>query len=189
MTTACLDPIRMKVGDRKLVRIDVPEIDGMPAFHGIDGAIRKSVAPGEAQPDAVTLTVTLDLDASQWVTVINTGDLDGPGAYEIEYIASWTGPGSEALAVRWPAHGELSAVLEDSFGPSIPPTPGNPGESDSQTFTNSALWVMHHSLGYQPAVTVVDVAGQVIIADIDYVSPTEIHVTHAAPTSGAIYLS
>lgn len=85
--------------------------------------------------------------------------------------------------------GRASAVVSFNWGPGgwVPGVCG-PGHA-SESFANLALWAMTHSLGYHPAVTAVDAAGRRILPDVDYVSLNEIHVTHAVPTTGTVYLS
>jgi len=53
----------------------------------------------------------------------------------------------------------------------------------------SATWVIVHSLGYFPAVTVVDSGDNELIANVHYDSFNQVTVTFGAATSGKAYLS
>lgn len=52
-----------------------------------------------------------------------------------------------------------------------------------------ATWVVNHSLGYRPAVTVIDNTGTRIFPQIDYVGATQVVVSHASPETGTVLLS
>jgi hypothetical protein len=53
----------------------------------------------------------------------------------------------------------------------------------------ATLWVIEHELSFAPSITVVDSSGRVVVTEVTYVSPTEIHVETTAPFSGTAYLS
>jgi hypothetical protein len=53
----------------------------------------------------------------------------------------------------------------------------------------SSVWIVDHSLGKFPAVTVVDSAGTVVVGDVDYQSESRIIITFSAPFSGKAYLN
>lgn len=53
----------------------------------------------------------------------------------------------------------------------------------------AAVWVISHSLPFQPAVTVIDSAGTRIETEIKYDSPTQIRSIASAAFSGTAYLS
>lgn len=54
--------------------------------------------------------------------------------------------------------------------------------------TPAASWPIAHGLGHYPQVTIVDNAGNRMIADLAYVDVNTITVTHAAPLAGSAYL-
>jgi hypothetical protein len=53
----------------------------------------------------------------------------------------------------------------------------------------SDQWVINHSLGGRPSVTVVDSAATTVIGDVSYISDTQIVVRFTAPFSGFAYLT
>jgi hypothetical protein len=52
----------------------------------------------------------------------------------------------------------------------------------------AATWQISHSFGRNPAITVIDSNNQVVLADVEYTSATQVTVTFAAPTSGKVIL-
>ena len=55
--------------------------------------------------------------------------------------------------------------------------------------TASTTWVITHSLGGRPSITIVDSAGTVVIGEIQYNSNTQITVSFTAAFSGYAYLT
>jgi len=89
------------------------------------------------------------------------------------------------LAALSAAQTEFSASLANLSQIPGPPntwfhfTQGNP----------TAIWVINHTMGRYPAVTIVDSAGSVIEGDIHYVSASQLTITFSAPFAGEGYLS
>ncbi len=78
--------------------------------------------------------------------------------------------------------------------PGIQGPPGAPGSAPQAYVHDQAVpafvWVVTHSLGYQPAgVMVMDSAGTVIEGDITYDSATQITLTFTTSFAGKAYLS
>lgn len=81
-------------------------------------------------------------------------------------------------------------------GPQGPPGPAGPpgsaGSGASQVFIqNSPLsqWTITHTLGYYPAVTIVDSGGTRVHGDLQYLDVTTIRATFSSAFSGVAYLS
>jgi len=55
--------------------------------------------------------------------------------------------------------------------------------------TASDTWVINHTLGGYPSVTVVDTASTVVIGEVSYVSTSQVQVVFTAPFSGYAYLT
>jgi hypothetical protein len=55
--------------------------------------------------------------------------------------------------------------------------------------TVSSSWVITHSLGGKPSVTVVDSADTVVVGEVTYNSNSQVTVTFSAPFSGYAYLT
>ena len=53
----------------------------------------------------------------------------------------------------------------------------------------SAVWTVQHNLDKYPSVTVVDSAGSVIIADIDYIDENTVKITMNGASKGWAYLN
>jgi len=58
-----------------------------------------------------------------------------------------------------------------------------------EQMTPSTEWLVTHNLGKQPSVTVVDSAGQVVVASIEYLDEDRVRLTFAAPFAGSAYLN
>jgi hypothetical protein len=76
----------------------------------------------------------------------------------------------------------------------LPGPAGPPGEGEGYHYVHdqlvpSATWVITHSLGMYPSVTVVDTGGSVIVPDVHFVDDTQLIVMFGSPTSGKAYLS
>ena len=50
-------------------------------------------------------------------------------------------------------------------------------------------WVVTHTLGGRPSVTVVDSTGTVVVGDVQYDSDTQVTITFSAAFSGSAYLT
>jgi hypothetical protein len=55
--------------------------------------------------------------------------------------------------------------------------------------TSSDTWIINHTLGGYPSVTVVDSAKTCVIGEVQYDSTTQITVLFSAPFSGYAYLT
>lgn len=74
---------------------------------------------------------------------------------------------------------------------------GDPGPAGNSTglgyihtqSTPSTLWVITHSLPFQPNVSVLDSAGNKVGVDVQYMSSTIIHVKPTSAFAGTAYLS
>lgn len=55
--------------------------------------------------------------------------------------------------------------------------------------TASAVWRVTHNLGKYPSVTVVDSADNVIVGEVQYISPNEIMISFVGAFSGKVYLN
>mgnify|MGYP000625060810 CR=1 FL=1 len=83
----------------------------------------------------------------------------------------------------------VDTILDITYG-GPPGQPGAAGDAnETHTFTNEQVWVIDHSIGFNPNVTAVSASGEVMLVDVDYVSSSLIHITHAVPLSGTVYLS
>jgi hypothetical protein len=76
-------------------------------------------------------------------------------------------------------------------GPVGPTGPTGPAGGNFLFTQNSSAstWNITHSLGYYPAVTVVDSAGTVVEGTTTYPSITTVTLTFSSPFSGYAYLS
>ena len=50
-------------------------------------------------------------------------------------------------------------------------------------------WIIVHNLGKYPSVTVVDTGGNIVIGNVNYVSPNEIIISFSSDFSGKAYLN
>lgn len=79
-------------------------------------------------------------------------------------------------------------------GPMGPVGPQGPQGSGVGSFVHNqvipaTIWTVVHDLVYPPAVTVIDSAGTVLLANVTFVDATTITVEHGFPTAGSVYLS
>lgn len=78
-------------------------------------------------------------------------------------------------------------------GPEGPPGPPGDGSTAGSYVHTQAVaddtWTVVHELGYYPAVSIVDSAGSVLIAAIEYVDITSVIVRFSGATSGKAYCS
>jgi hypothetical protein len=100
--------------------------------------------------------------------------------------AALTGMGVEPSAGnRYATEADLAAAIA-----AIPGGGGGTGEGVVILHGSaSTTWVLTHSLPFQPNVTIVDSAGNVVIGSAHYDSDTQITVTFSAPFSGKAILS
>jgi hypothetical protein len=75
--------------------------------------------------------------------------------------------------------------IQGEIGPPGPP----PAFYRHHQTSASDQWLIQHDLPYRPAVTIVDSAGTVLIADVVYVDDLNVQVGFSAPTAGYAYLS
>jgi hypothetical protein len=53
----------------------------------------------------------------------------------------------------------------------------------------SETWIITHSLGGRPSITVVDTAGTVVVGEVTYISDSQIRVEFTSAFSGFAYLT
>lgn len=53
----------------------------------------------------------------------------------------------------------------------------------------SATWVITHTLGGKPSVTIVDSAGTLVFGEVQYIDNTQVTVTFSVAFSGKAYLT
>lgn len=81
--------------------------------------------------------------------------------------------------------GELTWRIANQYtGLSWVPTDGN-----SFAFTNATTVTIDHNLNKMPSVTIVDSEGKMILADVQYISTSQITITFSSLTSGTVYLN
>jgi hypothetical protein len=105
-------------------------------------------------------------------------DLIAAEAVSIEYVG-----GDITLEVV----GEVGPRgLPGPVGPEGPPGPPPVFYRHHQT-SASDHWLVDHNLSYPPAITVVDSAGTVLIADVVYIDDFHVQIDFSAPTAGYAY--
>jgi len=75
--------------------------------------------------------------------------------------------------------------------PGAPGPAGPPGEELSQVYVQqvpSSTWLVSHSFGRRPVVTVFDLNDDEVEADVAYPNATTVLVSHAWPTTGSVQL-
>lgn len=72
-------------------------------------------------------------------------------------------------------------------GPPGPEGPSGVGYRHIQT-SPSTIWTVNHGLTY-PTVVVVDSAGEIIVPEVDYTSPSQVVLTFSAAVSGEAYFN
>lgn len=123
----------------------------------------------------------------------------GPAGAGLQWRAAW----SNAIAYNandivshngstWLTPAGTTAGLEPSVATEWDLFAQGDGGADIDFYEHTqtipaTVWDITHPLGWRPAVDVV-IAGEEIIADIDYVSATEIRVRHAVALAGTAYL-
>lgn len=122
--------------------------------------------------------IKLEVETQPPVEVV-ISDLGAPGA-----------PGADSTVPGPP--GPPGSDGNDG-APGIQGPPGAPGSAPQAYVHDQAVpasvWVITHSLGYQPNVTVSDSAGTVTEGDITYDSATQITLTFTTSFAGKAYLS
>lgn len=87
-----------------------------------------------------------------------------------------------------------STVLQTGLpGPQGPQGPGGGGGgggfySHTQAVASS-LWTITHGLGYRPAVTVWDTAGDQIMGEVDHLNINTVQIAFSTAISGSAYMS
>lgn len=89
--------------------------------------------------------------------------------------------------------GPNRSVSVVNAGPPGPPGPtGPPGASalgvEFQQATPSLTWNITHNLGRKPSVSILDAAGNELLADVQHVSNNAISVYFSVPTVGSAVL-
>ncbi len=70
--------------------------------------------------------------------------------------------------------------------------PGGGVGSIAEEFVQAAplaTWTVNHTLGFRPAVTVIDGTGTRIYPQVDYVGATQVVISHSLPETGTVLLS
>lgn len=55
--------------------------------------------------------------------------------------------------------------------------------------TPSKVWVVLHSLGKRPSVTVIDDSGAIVLCDMEYTDENTVVLRFSEPTAGTVYLN
>jgi hypothetical protein len=87
---------------------------------------------------------------------------------------------------------DIEDIVIAGVGVQGPPGPPGTASSDNYTYVQSVadnIWTINHTIPFRPNVSVVNSAGQVIYANVDYASATQIIITHSVPLTGMVYLS
>lgn len=94
---------------------------------------------------------------------------------------------SEILTVSPASAARAAAIIGSGLGAPV----GVPAASTEVTFvqaTPASVWSIAHTLGYPPAVTIVDDSGSAVFGDIAYPSNSSVIVTFSQPIAGTAYL-
>ncbi len=111
------------------------------------------------------------------VSVVSAGPIGPGGVQGVQGL-----PGEEGNPGPIGPPGEM--------GPEGPPGDGSgPGTYIHNQMVSSAEWVVPHSLGSYPSVTIVDSAGSVVVGDVIYTSSEELRVLFNSAFSGQAYLN
>jgi hypothetical protein len=73
--------------------------------------------------------------------------------------------------------------------PSIPIVPASQSTVEFDFTSPQAVWVITHNLGQFPSVTLLDMSGNVVMAEIQYVDNNQITATFSEPFAGKAYLN
>ena len=79
---------------------------------------------------------------------------------------------------------------QQSFPPVVLPDP--PADPATYVFTQVApatVWTITHNLSTFPSVTLVDTVGNVIQAQVQYISSNQVVATFSTPVAGSAYLN
>jgi hypothetical protein len=66
------------------------------------------------------------------------------------------------------------------------------GAVESYEHTQSSVsdvWVVNHTLGFNPAVTVLNNSGEVVHGEVQYTGEQQVTIRFTAPFTGKVYLS
>lgn len=121
---------------------------------------------------------------------------EGASAYKVAVDAGFVGTEEEWLeslqGPEGPPGPQGPEGPQGAQGPQGPPGPigdlDNVAAVVEQT-EPSALWVIHHNLGFHPNATVIDSGGNEIDGDIDYVDNNILTLSFTSPFGGTAYLS
>jgi hypothetical protein len=128
----------------------------------------------------------VDLDLEQQEVTVDS--VDGTPV-ELDLVDA------EAVTIEY-VDGEVTLEVIGEVGPRGPQgiqgiegPPGPPSFSFYRHHQTSASdrWLVVHDLFYPPAVTIVDSAGTVLLADVSYIDDFHIQIDFSAPTAGYAY--
>lgn len=108
-----------------------------------------------------------------------------------------SGDGSPSSSIGRTGDFYIDLDTNEFWGPKTPSGwPASPFFAPGSTLryvhtqnTASSNWVINHSLGGYPSVTVVDSASTTVIGEVSYVSTSQVQVTFTSPFSGYAYLT
>jgi hypothetical protein len=72
------------------------------------------------------------------------------------------------------------------YMPGQPGAPGAGGQDFTQSFSVASTWTVNHNLNKRPAVTVMDLGGAVIGADILHLNSTQCLISFNTPQAGSV---
>lgn len=96
-----------------------------------------------------------------------------------------------ATVVAGPTPAGVSVVEIVETGPTGPAGPSGSGASyEHVQAVAAATWIVNHPLtNAHPLVEVLDSSGFLVVADVEWVTPTQVAVYHAAPLAGSALLT
>jgi hypothetical protein len=104
-------------------------------------------------------------------------------AQVVEVIA----PPVQTLAV---VHSQTVTLLQAAAqGPAGPAGPAGNAPFEWQQSIALAVWTVPHNRNAYPQVTVTDHLRGKLLADVSYIDPNTVQITHATPLAGYAYLS
>lgn len=85
-------------------------------------------------------------------------------------------------------------VLVDQDSPNLVTVRSNSGQANTRRYehtqgTASANWIINHTLGGKPSVTIVDSADTHVVGEVQYTSTMQVVVSFTTPFSGKAYLT
>jgi hypothetical protein len=87
----------------------------------------------------------------------------------------------------------LQPVVQRQSLPSVvipdPPTPVDPPAFVFTQVAPAAVWTITHNLNTFPSVTLTDALGNVILAQVQYISSNQVVATFSTPVAGSAYLN